>query len=89
MADHDGGDGVALGHYRTHDGCGVLLTCLACQAHHQVDLEKVIARLVAVGLGDASTGIRAVGRLADRPCLKCGATRWESRPAFRLPKPER
>jgi hypothetical protein len=55
--------------------------CAACQRSHDVDLPLVVARLKARRIGDERTGIRALAQLADRPCPRCGAMRWETRPA--------
>ncbi|MGI8839714.1 MAG: hypothetical protein ACR2F8_02850 [Caulobacteraceae bacterium] len=73
--------GVPLSHYRRHDGA-VLLTCLDCMHRRTLPLEPVIARLKALGVGDEATGVRAVAGFVDRPCLRCGGTRFETRPAF-------
>lgn len=73
--------GVELAHFRQH-GCGVRFTCRDCKRHHDVDLEVVIARLQARGVGGAHTGIRTVARLAEKPCERCGATRFETTPAW-------
>lgn len=74
--------GVPLGDYRKH-GAGVLLTCLDCMQNRTFDLEVVIGRLEARGVGDASTGIRAVAAFIRAPCPRCGGKRFESRPDFR------
>lgn len=76
-------DGVPLAHYVGH-GAGVRFSCNGCQASHDVLAIKVVARLQARGLGGPETGVRAVARLSDRPCPRCGARRWETRPAFNL-----
>lgn len=76
--------GVPLAHYLEHEGAGVRFTCNGCQASRDVPVAAVIARLQARGLGDATTGVRAVARLAERPCARCGAMKWETRPALRL-----
>lgn len=82
--DRDFGEaGVPLGAYRRNfDGFGVRFICTACQASHDVPIERVLARLQARGLGGEATGIRDVARRAARPCRRCGAMRWETRPAF-------
>lgn len=79
-------DGVELAHYREHAGCGVLFYCQALGCGHgwRVELEAVIERLKARGVGDERTGIRAVGRLAEKPCPRCGALGFETRPGFQL-----
>ena len=75
--------GVPLAHYLSdHSGVGVRFTCGACAASHDVPVAQVIARLKARGLGDEQTGVREVAKLADRACVRCGAMRWETRPAF-------
>jgi hypothetical protein len=78
----DNPDGVPLSHYLTHAGCAVRFHCAKCHRGFDVALDDVIARLRRRGLGDEHTGICAVGRLADRTCDRCGARRWETRPAF-------
>lgn len=76
---------VPLVHYlEHHPRAGVRFTCQACQASHDVPVAAVVERLKARGLGDERTGVRAVARLAERPCARCGATRWETRPSFPL-----
>lgn len=81
MPDRD--PGVSLSHYLAeHPGVGVRFTCESCQDSHDVPMPDVIARLKERGIGGEHTGIRAVARLADRPCQRCGAMRYETRPAF-------
>lgn len=75
-------DGVALGHYRQHLGVGVRLFCRDCQLTRDLELEVVIAGLIARGDGDARTGIKAVARLTHKPCPRCGGARFESSPAW-------
>jgi len=83
MADEPG---VPLSHYLTHSPpVGVRFHCDGCQRWHDVDTADVVARLKAAGLGDEQTGIREVARLSRRPCARCGAVKWETRPAFKLP----
>lgn len=72
---------IPLGEYREL-GAGVELHCQACGRMKKLDLEKVIAGLVARGLGDENTGIRELARTFKRPCERCGALAWETRPAF-------
>jgi hypothetical protein len=72
--------GVELAHYRQH-GFGVRLTCLGCMQHRDFALEAVIERLVARGVGDEHTGIRAVARFVRTPCARCGGVRFETTPA--------
>ena len=74
--------GVPLDHYRQH-GAGVDLTCRGCQNRRTFDLETVIRRLEARGVGGAQTGIRAIARLVRDPCPRCGEANFESRPAFK------
>jgi hypothetical protein len=76
--------GVPLAHYLQHPGAGVRFHCRACQASHDVPVARVVGRLKAHGLGDEQTGVRAVAWLADQPCARCGAVRWETTPAFQL-----
>jgi hypothetical protein len=76
--------GISLSHYLEHAGCAVRFTCEACQASHDVAVPAVIDRLKARGLGDEQTGIREVAQLAERPCARCGAMKWETRPGFVL-----
>jgi hypothetical protein len=52
-----------------------------------LDLEAVIARLIARRLGEERTGIRAVARTFRRGCKRCGAVAWETRPCFPSQKP--
>ena len=82
MTRPDDDPGVPLDHYRQHAGCGVRFCCQACAWSADVALEAVIARLERRRLGDARTGIRAVARLSHRPCPRCGAQAWDTRPAF-------
>lgn len=77
--------GVPLAHYRRHDGA-VWLICLDCVQGRLLPLEGVISRLVALGVGDERTGIRAVAGFVDRPCPRCGGRRFETRPAFQVHK---
>jgi hypothetical protein len=76
-------DGVPLSHYLSdHPDTAVRFGCTACQRSQDLDLPLVLARLKARRIGDERTGIRALARLADRPCPRCGAMRWETRPAM-------
>lgn len=72
--------GVPLGRYRGQ--ADVRLHCNGCTYARKLPLERVIARLVARGVGDERTGIRAVAALMTGPCPQCGAWAWESRPDF-------
>jgi hypothetical protein len=63
--------GIPLAHYRQH-GAGVWLTCLDCMNHREFELEAVIRRLVARGVGSAATGIKAVAAYVTEPCPRCG-----------------
>lgn len=80
MRDRD--PGVPLAHYRSHAGCGVRFHCQACAHSFDAPLEAVIARLELNRLGGPQTGVRAVAELSGRPCKRCGARAWETRPAF-------
>jgi len=81
MVDDDAG--IPLSHYLTdHPGTGVRLHCESCQYNYDVPMEKVVERLKARGSGDERTGVREVARFAERPCPRCGARRWSSRPAW-------
>ena len=73
--------GVPLAHYRQHRG-GVTLICLDCNGHRVFDLEAVIRRLSARGVGGETTGVRAVASYVRQPCPRCGGARFESRPYF-------
>lgn len=82
MPDND--PGVSLATYLAHPTpVGVRFHCMGCHASHDVPIPEVIERLRARKLGDGSTGIREVARLADRAC-RCGAVRWVTTPAFSL-----
>jgi hypothetical protein len=48
----------------------------------EFELEAVIGRLIARGLGDAGTGIKAVASYVTDPCPRCGGRRFETTPAF-------
>lgn len=75
-------DGVPLAHYLEHlPEYGVRFICRDCNLTTDVPLVDVVDRLKARGLGDERTGIRALARLATRPCSRCGSKRWETRPA--------
>jgi hypothetical protein len=84
LAIEDGG--VPLAHYRRH-GAGVLLTCLECLDLRTFELEGVIARLEARGVGGAATGVRALAALVTHRCPRCGASRFDCRPDFPPPPP--
>lgn len=73
--------GVPLGHYRQHKA-NVLLICNGCALSRSLPLDAVVARLQARGVGGDETGIRAVARLTNRPCPRCGKTDFQSRPHF-------
>lgn len=74
--------GVPLAHYRQHGGT-VRLTCLDCMRHRDLDLEAVVARLQARGVGGERTGIKAVAQFVTRGCSRCGGKRFETSPTFR------
>lgn len=71
--------GVRLGHYRQH-GADIELTCVKCVRARVVGLEQVIEGLQLRGIGGAETGIKAFGRMLQRPCEHCGAVAWDARP---------
>lgn len=74
--------GVPLGKYRAHGPrMGVEFRCRDCEAWFDVPSEDVISRLQARGVGGPETGVRVVGRLAERPC-RCGSLRLTTRPSF-------
>lgn len=81
--------GVPLAHYLRDPDMGVRFECLACQDSFDVPTAEVIAKLKASGLGNERTGIRALARLATRPCRRCGAARWETRPVHRPRSPRK
>ena len=74
--------GVPLAHYLGDPDMGVRFECLTCMASFDVATADVVARLKASGLGDEQTGVRSLARIAKRPCARCGATNWETRPAY-------
>jgi DNA-directed RNA polymerase subunit RPC12/RpoP len=75
--------GVPLKAYRTHGhDMAVEFRCVACQRHFDVPLETVISRLAERGVGGPETGVREVGRFAERACERCGGRRFETRPSF-------
>ena len=73
--------GVPLAHYRQHRAT-VRTFCRNCALTLELDLEEVIAGLVARGRGDENTGIRAVAKTFRRPCERCGMLAWETTPGF-------
>ena len=73
--------GVPLGAYRVHQA-GVLLTCLDCQFRRTFDLEAIISRLVARGVGDEHTGIKEVAHHIRAACPRCGGKQFDSSPDF-------
>jgi hypothetical protein len=75
--------GVPLAHYlKHHPGCAVRFYCGGCFATHEESVMRVVERLKAQGHGDERTGVREVARFADHPCVRCGVTRWETRPSW-------
>lgn len=81
--------GVPLAHYlKDGETMGVRFSCNACQDSFDEPTDLVVARLKAAGLGDEGTGIRALAKLATRPCGRCGAVDWDTRPAYH-PRPPR
>lgn len=70
---------VPLAHYRKH-GAGVELICGECALTTVLDLEAVISGLRARGRGGEFTGIAEVGKKLRRPCDRCGAVQWQTRP---------
>lgn len=73
--------GVPLAHYCQHNA-GVRLFCLGCLHHRELPLEAVIERLKVRGLGDESTGIRAVAGFVAIPCPRCAGLRFQTMPSF-------
>lgn len=72
--------GVQLTEYlSTHPDSAVRFLCAGCQTSLDIPIDKVIARLETLGLGDGTTDIRAAARCAERPCHVCGAMQWETR----------
>ena len=59
-----------------------MLTCIDCIDHRVLPLEALIDRLRARGLGDETTGIKAVAAFVTEPCRRCGGGRFETRPSF-------
>lgn len=77
--------GVPLSHYlRHHPDAGVRFHCDGCGASYDVPVAQVVERLKARGLGGEETGVREVAKLSTRPCARCGAKKWVTRPAFSL-----
>lgn len=70
---------VPLSYYRKHHA-GVELTCNGCMKCSVLDLESVIAGLKVRGRGGEFTGIVDVGKKLGRPCDRCGAVNWSTRP---------
>jgi hypothetical protein len=77
----DHNPGVALWKYRSL-GADVLLFCRACVYDKVIPLEEVIARLNARGIDGENVGIVDLARFTTHACPKCGARKWETRPAF-------
>jgi hypothetical protein len=48
----------------------------------EFELEAVIRRLQARGVGSAATGIKAVAACVTDPCPRCGGRRLDTSPAF-------
>lgn len=80
--------GVPLAQYLHDPVMGVRFECLACQNSFDLPTADVVAKLKARGLGDENTGVRELARIATKPCRRCGAMRWETRPCHR-PRPKR
>jgi hypothetical protein len=81
--------GVPLADYRQHNA-GVLLICRDCQTSRTFELEVVIARLEARGVGSGATGIKAVAGFVTDPCPRCGGRPGERRismPSLRMTTP--
>ncbi len=75
--------GVPLRHYIDHHPkVGVRFICQGCCSTRDRPMGEVVAGLKARGLGDETTGIRAIARLLTRPCARCSRVYWETRPAF-------
>lgn len=74
--------GVPLEHYLQHRGCHVRFMCNACKLTRDFPVADVIARLEKRGIGNGRTGIRAVARLVERACSRCGGMRFETTPAW-------
>lgn len=72
--------GVPLHRYRGVSS-RIELWCASCCTTRVFELEGVIARLKARGVGDENTGVREVARYVTEPC-QCGGTRFETRPHF-------
>lgn len=73
-----------LASYRKHRA-GVELICGECMLTTILDLKTVIAGLRARGRGGEYTGIAEVGKKMRRPCKRCGAVQWQTRPKMPAP----
>ncbi len=54
----------------------IRFTCSCCHTSHDVRAEAVLSRLAAQGLADDQTDVSELGRFAERPCYRCGDSRW-------------
>ena len=83
MGSRNTGRSVPVAHYFTHAGCGLLVTCLGCQLNRRYELPEVIARLESRRVRAQLLGIQDVARYVRGPCPRCGALKFETRPAWR------
>lgn len=62
-----------------HPAAQIRFSCSSCRTSHDVAAASVLTRLEGRGLGDDRLDVRELGRFSERPCYRCGESRWETR----------
>jgi hypothetical protein len=73
---------TTLGDYRKYPGCRMQLTCTGCGWSKAYDVERVIARLGALGRGGFGTPVEHAAREVRHACPGCRRKRWTTGLAY-------
>jgi hypothetical protein len=61
---------------------GIRFDCMACRKFFDLAFDVVVSDLERRRVGGWETRIRDVAGLARKPCVRCGALKYETMPAW-------
>jgi hypothetical protein len=73
---------AAVGDFRRHPGCRLVLACAACAWSKSYDPERVIDRLRELKAGGHTTRLVDVARRVGWNCPACHRMRWRAQLAW-------